>query len=370
MEQHPADRLAEQIRQLENHSWRMGELFSKYQGNGWPEAEGNVFATLRDETVPALRASILASLAKQQTAQNNGFVQAYQAIIEVAQSRGATQREIEAAQYAALAANAPTKQQATPEAEPVEMSPEFTDTARSALMWVLWHHQGGSSEVGQAMRFALGMDQHELLSEHQIAQAKRWAAPHPHLAHEQPLTYPQSPPSQVPAAQSDGKVRDAAQFVYDAFKRDLEQGYETRDKRFAVDVLGKSLAEFTQQEPTVAQAAGLHPNHLPDLRYVLQVLERTIPILKRDTMRGDAEAAVVGMRYIIKRTEELPSQVIDKVDAAEEAIRTRLYDDGFVRQEDWFVKHQGEEFMEKIHVDTIDAMARAAIASTGEGKKP
>ena len=60
--------------------------------------------------------------------------------------------------------------------ESVEMSPEFTDTARAALLWVLWHHQGGSSNVGQPIRFALGMGQHEHLSDHQISEAKRWAA--------------------------------------------------------------------------------------------------------------------------------------------------------------------------------------------------
>jgi hypothetical protein len=64
---------------------------------------------------------------------------------------------------------------------------EFTDTARSALLWVLWHHQGGSSKVGQAMRFALGMGQFERLGERRIAEAKRWAEPHPHLAHESAL---------------------------------------------------------------------------------------------------------------------------------------------------------------------------------------
>lgn len=71
---------------------------------------------------------------------------------------------------AALAA-APLVQQMI---APTEMSPEFTDTARAALLWVLWHHQGGSSPVGQPLRFALGMGQHDHLSEHQVAEAKRW----------------------------------------------------------------------------------------------------------------------------------------------------------------------------------------------------
>ena len=63
--------------------------------------------------------------------------------------------------------------------EPPELSPDFTDTARAALLWVLWHHQGGSSPVGQPIRFALGMGQHDRLNEHQLAEAKRWERLHP-----------------------------------------------------------------------------------------------------------------------------------------------------------------------------------------------
>lgn len=63
---------------------------------------------------------------------------------------------------------------------PVEMSPEFTDSARAALVWVLYHHQGGSSPVGQPIRFALGMGAHDPLTPSQIgealklAEASRW----------------------------------------------------------------------------------------------------------------------------------------------------------------------------------------------------
>lgn len=71
--------------------------------------------------------------------------------------------------------------QPTPPAvvEPTELSPDFTDTARAALLWVLWHHQGGSSPVGQQIRFALGMGQNERLNEHQLREAKRWERLHP-----------------------------------------------------------------------------------------------------------------------------------------------------------------------------------------------
>jgi len=58
-------------------------------------------------------------------------------------------------------------------ADPSEV-PEFSDSARAALLWVLWHHQGGSSPVGQPIRFALGMGQHERLSDWQLSEARRW----------------------------------------------------------------------------------------------------------------------------------------------------------------------------------------------------
>lgn len=61
-------------------------------------------------------------------------------------------------------------------AAPKAEAPEFTDTARAALLWVLWHHQGASSKIGQAMRFALGMGAHDRLDDHQVSEAKRWAA--------------------------------------------------------------------------------------------------------------------------------------------------------------------------------------------------
>lgn len=57
-----------------------------------------------------------------------------------------------------------------------------------------------------------------------------------------------------------------------------------------------STTPAAQQEP-------LHPNHRPDLRYVLKVLERAVPFHKHDSLRGQIEAAIVGMRYIIERTE-------------------------------------------------------------------
>lgn len=63
------------------------------------------------------------------------------------------------------------------------MDADFTSTGRAALLWVLWHHQGGSSPVGQAIRFALGMGQFDRLTDEQLAQAKSWAPGIPGLAH-------------------------------------------------------------------------------------------------------------------------------------------------------------------------------------------
>lgn len=64
---------------------------------------------------------------------------------------------------------------AASDAPPIEMSPEFTDSARAALAWVLYHYQGGSSPVGQPIRFALGMGQHEPMRADQIEEAIKFA---------------------------------------------------------------------------------------------------------------------------------------------------------------------------------------------------
>lgn len=43
------------------------------------------------------------------------------------------------------------------------------------LLWALYHHQGGNSPVGQPIRAALGIGQHDRLTDEQIAKAKQWA---------------------------------------------------------------------------------------------------------------------------------------------------------------------------------------------------
>ena len=43
------------------HQWhRMGELWERCQGKGWPSAESDEFTALRDEKTPANRAALLA----------------------------------------------------------------------------------------------------------------------------------------------------------------------------------------------------------------------------------------------------------------------------------------------------------------------
>ena len=49
------------LARYENQWHRMGELWERCQGKGWPEAESKEFAMLRDELTPATRNLLLAS---------------------------------------------------------------------------------------------------------------------------------------------------------------------------------------------------------------------------------------------------------------------------------------------------------------------
>lgn len=62
----------------------------------------------------------------------------------------------------------------TDKIEPValRMKPEVQPGVRAALLFALWHHQGGSSPVGQPIREILGMGQHDQLSNEDLAAAK------------------------------------------------------------------------------------------------------------------------------------------------------------------------------------------------------
>lgn len=44
---------------------------------------------------------------------------------------------------------------------------------RDALLFCLWHHQGGSSKIGQPIRYALGIGQHDYMNKEQLEAAKR-----------------------------------------------------------------------------------------------------------------------------------------------------------------------------------------------------
>ena len=49
---------------------------------------------------------------------------------------------------------------------------EMSRESRAMLLNVLWHHQGGSSPVGQPLRKLLGIGQHDHLTGEQCAEAK------------------------------------------------------------------------------------------------------------------------------------------------------------------------------------------------------
>lgn len=49
---------------------------------------------------------------------------------------------------------------------------ELPRQCQAALLWLLWHHQGGSSEIGQPIRKLLGISAHSYLTDEQVALAK------------------------------------------------------------------------------------------------------------------------------------------------------------------------------------------------------
>lgn len=60
-----------------------------------------------------------------------------------------------------------------PDADCIEHHPK-RQQMESALLWTLWHHQGGSSHIGQPIRKILGIGQHERMTDEQIQQAKKF----------------------------------------------------------------------------------------------------------------------------------------------------------------------------------------------------
>lgn len=53
---------------------------------------------------------------------------------------------------------------------------ERAEKAEGAVLWVLWGHQGGSSQVGQPLRKFLGIGAYDRLTDEQLASARRFAA--------------------------------------------------------------------------------------------------------------------------------------------------------------------------------------------------
>ncbi len=56
--------------------------------------------------------------------------------------------------------------------QPEQQQPTSPDV-KAALLFALWHHQGGSSKIGQPIRVALGIGVHEHLTPEQLDIAKR-----------------------------------------------------------------------------------------------------------------------------------------------------------------------------------------------------
>lgn len=61
---------------------------------------------------------------------------------------------------------------AQPATEPLAQQQPTSQDVRDALLFCLWHHQGGSSKIGQPIRHALGIGQHDHLTDEQLAAAK------------------------------------------------------------------------------------------------------------------------------------------------------------------------------------------------------
>ena len=60
-----------------------------------------------------------------------------------------------------------------PDADCIEHHPK-RQQMESALLWTLYHHQGGSSHIGQPIRRLLGIGQYDRMTDEQIKQAKKF----------------------------------------------------------------------------------------------------------------------------------------------------------------------------------------------------
>ena len=64
-----------------------------------------------------------------------------------------------------------------PGADCIEHHPD-RQNAEAALLWTLYHHQGGSSNIGQPIRKLLGIGQFDRLTDEQITEAKAFFEAH------------------------------------------------------------------------------------------------------------------------------------------------------------------------------------------------
>jgi hypothetical protein len=77
--------------------------------------------------------------------------------------------------------SAQPRQEVEPTPPPAPVIPGCGSTSKAVgfaaapLLWVLWHHLGASSPVGQPIRRYLGMGQHDRMTPEGIEAAKRWA---------------------------------------------------------------------------------------------------------------------------------------------------------------------------------------------------
>lgn len=121
-----------------------------------------------------------------------------------------------------------------PRAEPgdvVEPS-GISDQTRALLLNVLWHHQGGSSVVGQPIRRMFGIGQYERLTDEQVSEAKRIEG----------LLAWQAAPEQEPGAEPDEDV--IAAIIAEHAHHDIERGTAEMDRHQMSAAAGEILRRF------------------------------------------------------------------------------------------------------------------------------
>lgn len=97
-----------------------------------------------------------------------------QAIATLVQDRDEWKEATESANERFKLAERKLAAQPSPAAvEPVAQQQPTSPDVHDALLFCLWHHQGGSSKIGQPIRAALGIGEFDRLTDDQLAAAKR-----------------------------------------------------------------------------------------------------------------------------------------------------------------------------------------------------